>query len=217
MGSLAKLVVLLSSVGFPSVTIADLPESLPQIISPTASGNGCPHNAKFYGGFNDLSSSYSTFNISIPDGSRTQNCQLHIQGTGGSPGWQVSVRDVWVKGHACLHPGTNLEYYTTVYYSQDASNTASRSRLSVKLRRFLANMILQFTFRNGLKNDEQNIIDDDVTLHSDFSGNQVWSQCFGDSGYTGILNVNFRGALSGDGAAYFDAWTQNWALDWRRC
>ncbi|KAL2255217.1 hypothetical protein VTK26DRAFT_3850 [Humicola hyalothermophila] len=40
------------------------------------------------------------------------------------------------------------------------------------------------------------------------------------SGNIGILNVNFRGALAGnsnDDRAYFEALTQEWDLEWRRC
>jgi hypothetical protein len=31
------------------------------------------------------------------------------------------------------------------------------------------------------------------------------------------MNINFRGALTGDGKAYFEANTEEWDLEWRRC
>lgn len=56
-----------------------------------------------------------------------------------------------------------------------------------------------------------------VTLVSEAGGSKVWSPCSGNDGYTGILNVNFRGALSGSGKAYFEALSENWDVEWRRC
>jgi hypothetical protein len=46
---------------------------------------------------------------------------------------------------------------------------------------------------------------------------KVWSPCTGSDGYTGIMNINFRGALTGDGKAQFVADTEQWDLEWRRC
>lgn len=75
----------------------------------------------------------------------------------------------------------------------------------------------QSTSRGSFDNDGKSTLDQSVTLRNNLSGNKVWSACTGDSNAPGILNVNFRGALSADGKAYFEAFTENWELEWRRC
>lgn len=79
-------------------------------------------------------------------------------------------------------------------------------------------MTLQITKRGTKANDGKGSINEDVVLYSDLSNGLVWSECFGGDGYTGILNVNFRGVLSGDGGrATFEAQNQRWKLEWKRC
>ncbi|KAK4454545.1 hypothetical protein QBC34DRAFT_375054 [Podospora aff. communis PSN243] len=197
MGPLAKLTVLLAALA-PSLVQSATPDRLPQIKSITFSGSGCPSDPKWSGGFNDLQISFGEFGARIPGDRGTVNCQVHIQGTGGSPGWQVALKETWVTGHVWLQPGTKLEYLTTSFFSQDATKTNTQ--------------------RGEKKNDGKGSINEDVVLYTDLSRGQVWSQCFGGDGYTGIFNVNFRGVLSGDGGrASFEAQKQQWRLDWRRC
>jgi len=31
------------------------------------------------------------------------------------------------------------------------------------------------------------------------------------------MNINFRGALTGEGKAYFETTTEEWELEWRQC
>ena len=67
-----------------------------------------------------------------------------------------------------------------------------------------------------ISNNGDSTLNQAVTLVAK-ADDKVWSPCTGDNGYTGILNVNFRGALAGDGKAYFEANTEEWDLVWRRC
>ncbi|KAK0734526.1 hypothetical protein B0T26DRAFT_632795 [Lasiosphaeria miniovina] len=195
MGPLSHLALLLAAV-YPALAAADTPSSSPRITSISWSGNGCPRDPKFDGDFNAPVFTYNNFAASLPGTNQTLNCEVHIQTAGTSPGWQVALKNNWVKGHLVLSPGTTLDYYTTVYFSQSASNTAS--------------------LRGRWTNGGDGTIDQGVTLRQTFSG-QVWSPCTGDGGSIGILNVNFRGALNGDGKAYFEAFTEKLDFEWRRC
>ncbi|KAK3329858.1 hypothetical protein B0H66DRAFT_597422 [Apodospora peruviana] len=197
---LSRFTVLLAaaSAALPaSLAVAESPSSLPRISTITYSGNGCTRDPKLSGDFNDPTFSYNNFAASLPGTNQTLNCEVHIQATGASSGWQVALKDNWVKGHLVLDPDTCLDYYTQVYFSQNAAKTG--------------------TARGRIRNTGDARTDQAVTLRSNLAGNQVWSPCTGSDGSPGILNVNFRGALSGDGKAYFEAFTENWDLEWRRC
>ena len=79
-------------------------------------------------------------------------------------------------------------------------------------------MLSQRSKRDSYTNDGSGTISQDVVLYNDLSDTRVWSPCLGSDGYTGILNVNWRGALTGNGnRASFDAWYQSWEVDWRSC
>ncbi|KAK0730968.1 hypothetical protein B0H67DRAFT_548810 [Lasiosphaeris hirsuta] len=196
MGPLARLTVLLAA-AFPALVASDTPSSLPHITNISFSGNGCAKDPGFSGGFSDPSITYNSFSARYPGETQTVNCEVHIQASGASPGWQVALKDNWVRGRVALGPGTSLTYYTSVYFSQDAARTDS--------------------VRGTVNNNGGDILRQDVTLHSELR-NKAWSPCTGSDGYTGILNINFRGALTGDGSwATFEAYNQNWDLEWRRC
>lgn len=173
------------------------PAALPRISSISFSGNGCIKDPQHYGGFSDPTFKFNSFAASLPGTSRTLNCEVHIVATGASPGWQVALASNNVKGHVVLAPGTQLDYFTTVFFSEAASKTG--------------------TVRGRISNSGEGTINQPVTLVSNTGANKVWSQCTGGDGSPGILNVNFRGALTGDGKAYFEANTESWDLEWRRC
>jgi hypothetical protein len=75
----------------------------------------------------------------------------------------------------------------------------------------------QDTLSDTVSNTGDKTTHDDVTLVSYAGDKRVWSPCTNQDGYTGILNVNLRGALSGAGKSYFGAKTEEWELEWRRC
>ncbi|KAK0663900.1 hypothetical protein QBC41DRAFT_23595 [Cercophora samala] len=172
------------------------PAAIPRITSLTFSGPGCVRDPKHTGGLSDPTFSFSNFASSLPGTTRTLNCQAHLQATGASPGWQVAVKTNVVKGNVYLTPGTSLDYFTTVFFSQDAAKTG--------------------TVRGHIAANEKTI-DQAVTLVSNTGANKVWSPCTGSDGSIGILNVNFRSVLNGDSKAYFEALTENWDLEWRKC
>jgi len=102
---------------------ADSPPSLPHITSVQYSGSGCPNNAARSGDFNSPTFKYNNFAAAYPGTNQTLNCEVHLQASGGSAGWQVALSQVNINGHLVLDPGMNLDYYTQAYYSQDAANT----------------------------------------------------------------------------------------------
>ncbi|KAK0657046.1 hypothetical protein B0T16DRAFT_316256 [Cercophora newfieldiana] len=197
MGPLARLTVLMAALS-PSLVLSATPDVIPQIKSITFSGNGCPSNPRWVGTFDDLMITYGDFDAKLPGDKSNLNCQVHIQGSGGSPGWQVALRETWVTGRVWLQPGTKLEYLTTSFFSQNAARTNTK--------------------RGDITNDGRSALNDPgAVLYSDLSNGLVWSECFGSDGYTGIFNVNFRSVLSGDGRAEFEAKRHQWRLEWRRC
>jgi hypothetical protein len=188
----ALISLLLASVA----TAADSVAPAARVSSIQYSGNGCLRDPKYSGGLADPTFTYSNFAASLPGANQTLNCQVHLEVTGAGSGWQVALSQNAVRSHVVLTPGTRLDYFTTVFFSDAASKTS--------------------TVRGHIKSDD-GTLDQSLTLVNNLGGSKVWSQCTGSSGYTGILNVNFRGALSGNGKAYFEALTENWDLEWRRC
>ncbi|KAH6854108.1 hypothetical protein B0I37DRAFT_22143 [Chaetomium sp. MPI-CAGE-AT-0009] len=193
MGLLSNILLLTAA----SAAVADTAApAVPKITSITFSGSGCARDPKFSGSFNDPTVTFNNFAASLP-GSQTLNCQVHLQASGASPGWQVALKTNVVKGRVLLSPGTTLTHYTTVFFSQDAGRSD--------------------TISGSVSNSGGGTVNEGVTLVANADGGKVWSPCTGSDGYTGIMNINFRGALAGDGKAHFVADTEQWDLEWRRC
>ncbi|KAJ9164837.1 hypothetical protein NKR19_g1080 [Coniochaeta hoffmannii] len=195
MGALTTLAVALVALYTP-LAAADGPASQPTITSVQYSGNGCPDDAKRTGGFSDPTFTYNRFAASLPGQNQTVNCEVHVQAAGASSGWQVALSNVNVNGHLVLDEGTSLDYYTTVFYSENAGTTTTAKRT--------------------ISNTGPGKLDYPVTLHQTIKS-PAWSKCTGGDGSPGILNVNSRSALRGDGHGYFEVFNQNWDFVWRRC
>lgn len=222
MGFLSHLAILLAAA---SAVAAESAEAVPAVATPHItsikySGNGCPNDAQFSGNFNNPTVTFKDFTVSSP-GEKTVNCQVHLQATGASPGWQVAIKKNVVKGHLYLSPGSSLTHYTTIFFSQDAANTVSLNQLNYI--NFRTSPLTrdpprqQDTFQDTVSNTGDKTTSGAVTLVSHAGAQRVWSPCTDKDGYTGLLNVNFRGALSGGGKSYFEAKTEEWELEWRRC
>ncbi|KAI2613825.1 uncharacterized protein GGS25DRAFT_516685 [Hypoxylon fragiforme] len=197
-----------------TLTTLDAPPSPPpRIISVSYSGSGCPSSSPSVdrtGGFEDTSLRLNAFEARAPGAPETAsaNCQAHLSIAGAAaPGWQVGVRDVYVRGHLVLDPGAAVDYYVTSFWSEDAGVTS--------------------TIRGTLENPNPTRLDQDITAHSTVADNAVaFSPCTtsGGDGGVGLLNVNFRVALQADGAkyAYFGkdpdtTASESWSYVWRRC
>ncbi|KAI1648630.1 uncharacterized protein F4817DRAFT_314592 [Daldinia loculata] len=193
----------------PQLTTRDAPSPPPRIVSVSYSGSGCPSASPAVdrtGEFDDISlrlNSFEARTTSVADSS--VNCQAHLSIAGSAAGWQVGVKDVYVKGHLVLDPGASLDYYVTSFWSEDADKTA--------------------TIRGSLANTGTGRVSQEVTAHSTVPDNQVvYSPCTSSKGDVGLLNVNFRVALQADGAQYGyfgkdpdTTASESWSYVWRRC
>ncbi|KAL2271412.1 hypothetical protein VTJ83DRAFT_783 [Remersonia thermophila] len=196
MGLLSNLTLLLAAT---SAVVADTAATpaVPKISSITFSGSGCVKDPKFSGTFNDPTLTFSNFAAALPGKNQTTHCQAHIQASNGSKGWQFALKSNTVRGHVVLQPGTSLTRYTTIFFSQNPTATGS--------------------FKDTITNDGNKTINRAVVLTGDSDSRTVWSPCIGSDGYTGILNVNLRAVLSGDAKAYFEANSEEWDVEWRKC
>ncbi|TPX16463.1 uncharacterized protein E0L32_003757 [Thyridium curvatum] len=200
--SLLTHYLLLAAVALTGVAAdtADAPASAPRITSVKYSGQGCPQGSDSVartGDFGNLGFKFSKFAANSPGTSSTTACEVHVQASGGSSGWQVSLADIWVKGHAVLQPGACANYFTTAFWSDDPTDTV--------------------TVRGTLNNDDDKVLDVPVTIHNSVpTGKSSWSQCIGGDGNPGILNVNFRVALS-DERNIFTVDAEDVKFRWRQC
>lgn len=111
----------------PQLTTRDAPSPPPRIVSVSYSGSGCPSASPAVdrtGEFDDISlrlNSFEARTTSVADSS--VNCQAHLSIAGSAAGWQVGVKDVYVKGHLVLDPGASVDYYVTSFWSEDADKT----------------------------------------------------------------------------------------------
>lgn len=85
------------------------------------SGSGCPqgsNSASLSGGWQSSTVAFKQFG-----GSETENCQVHFQGSGATPGYQVTLSEVDVVGSVVLKAGTTFNSFVQAYWSQDAAKT----------------------------------------------------------------------------------------------
>ncbi|KAL1862772.1 hypothetical protein VTK73DRAFT_6659 [Phialemonium thermophilum] len=176
------------------------PPSLPRFTSIQYSGNGCPSGARLdSGNFDDPTFAFRSFAIQTSAGAAnlTANCQIHVQADGASSGWQVALSEINVQARAVLDPSETVTYYAQVYFSEDAATTG--------------------TFRGNIVNPGSERIDSAITINQSTRDAVVWSPCIGGDGSPGLLNVNFRTVLNGEGYGYFEVFTEHWKFNWRRC
>ncbi|KAI1324172.1 hypothetical protein F5Y16DRAFT_314300 [Xylariaceae sp. FL0255] len=187
------------------------PASLPHISSISYSGTGCPvtnpqviRTGAGYGdmGF-ELSGFQATLQAADPTTS-TSNCEVHINSAGGcTAGWQAGIKGVTVAGHLVLDPGAEMDWYLSVFWSADASDTS--------------------TISGTIVNNGSTRLDEDISV-TGTTGDIVWSPCAAADGALGILNADFVVALNAPGSQYAffgkDADTtadETWDVVWRQC
>lgn len=108
----------------------ELPASVGTVTQFRYSGNGCTQGSNSVtrsGGWVSQTYKFSQFEAdTITAGTpTTENCELHFQGAGLSPGWQVSLAEADVTGKLVLAPDAKVNYYWQVYWSDDAADTVS--------------------------------------------------------------------------------------------
>lgn len=113
------------------VVSADSPSSWGTASSIKFSGNGCPQGSATRVGNYDGTFSFSDFVVTNTNPTdKTANCAAHINVNGVSGGWQVAVSAIDAKGHIMLSPGATANFYTTVFWSKDASNSVCLTLIS---------------------------------------------------------------------------------------
>ncbi|KAI1842947.1 hypothetical protein JX265_001660 [Neoarthrinium moseri] len=192
------------------------PPQTPTIRSVSFSGNGCPSGGGGEPSVVVTDASFERFSFQMPSYEafsrepqrRSVFCQVHLSAEGLAPGWQVALRDVWLRGHLAMDRGVTLGNYVTMFFSADAASTVTTYTTVVA--------------QNGTR------LDRDITLHSRIpTASLVWSPCRA-SGGSGILNVNDRVSFTTSANAtstaqgYFGkpdngTVTEKLGWVWRRC
>lgn len=113
-----------------ALSARELPASVGTVTQFRYSGNGCTQGSNSVtrsGGWVTQTYKFSQFEAdTITAGTpTTENCELHFQGAGLSPGWQVSLASADVTGSLVLAPDSKINYYWQVYWSDDAADTVS--------------------------------------------------------------------------------------------
>ncbi|TGJ83111.1 hypothetical protein E0Z10_g5666 [Xylaria hypoxylon] len=182
----------------------------PAVVSTSFSGSGCPQGttgASTAGVWENFSFDLPSFKVKTGPSSditeRSVNCQAHLNFGGPTTGWQFALKNHWSTGHFETDgTGVTLTQYLTVYFSQDAANTAT-------------------TVQSIPSTDNSNV-SKDLNLHTSIPEVAlIWSPCKA----SGILNVNFRMAFSGAtsnvtayyGASSNSSVSEQWDWAWRRC
>ncbi|KAL1874345.1 hypothetical protein VTK73DRAFT_477 [Phialemonium thermophilum] len=180
-----------------------------QIQSATFSGNGCPQGTVSTSISPDktvITFGFDGFQTYIGPGynptEKTKNCQLHLN-LKYPGGFQFAVVDSTYHGYAQLDPGVTGTFYSTYYFSQDASATTT-TQTSIT--------------GGGIWQDGQVYTKADTVPTASY----IYSPC----GANGILNINNRialtsnnrsatGLLTDDDATV--AFTQQIHLNWKTC
>lgn len=99
-----------------------------RIRSVTHSGPACPQGTKvtWSGGIDDLVITLSDFSETLTAGQMT-SCQVHLLIDEGESGKALLLQDVVVRGGLYLSSNAKVDFYTTAYWSETASDTVSTS------------------------------------------------------------------------------------------
>ncbi|GKT41414.1 uncharacterized protein ColSpa_01595 [Colletotrichum spaethianum] len=140
-----------------------------RINSVSHSGPACPQDARvtWSGGLDDLTITLSDFSETLAAGQMT-SCQVHLLVDGGEAGRALVLQDVVVRGGLYLSSNAKVDFYTTAYWSEAASDTVTKSTST----------------SSGAGAVARNVA---VAQRVDTA-----STCVGGDGYVGILNVTFR-------------------------
>jgi len=189
---------------------SDLPDPKEiQIVSATWSGNGCPSNSVSTSISPDrtvITFGFDKFQTYIgPDVSpleKTKNCALHLN-LKYPGGFQFSVVESTYHGFALLEPGVTGSFFSTYFFSQDASATTTTKT----------------TITGGGVWAEGQVYTKSDSVPT---ASLIFSPC----GARGILNINNRISLTSSNSKAFGqitdddatvAFTQQLNLNWKKC
>ncbi|KAI1120906.1 hypothetical protein F5Y10DRAFT_113446 [Nemania abortiva] len=182
----------------------------PAIASTSFSGSGCPQgttDAPTAGLWEHFSFGLPSFKAktgplsAVAD--RSVNCQAHLNFGASPTGWQFALKNHWSNGYFEFDgAGVTLTQYLTVYFSQNAANTATTAQ--------------------SIPSTDNAAVSGSLSLHTSIpEAALIWSPCSG----SGILNVNFRMAFTGAtrnvtayyGASKNSSVSEQWGWVWRHC
>jgi hypothetical protein len=112
------------ALGRPATASPADPPAAPTVIQAVYSGNGCPQGSRneLRPDTDSLDVAMYAFNGNFGD-TGSMNCEVHLTLSGGAPGWALSLETVRTTGLLRQNPGTEVAFFTTVYWSQTAANT----------------------------------------------------------------------------------------------
>ena len=90
------------------------------------SGSGCPNDSGSVKSTTGVVGDSIGFTFGQLRGDSTDNCEIHIQSSGGSQGWQVAVKEVTYSGDLHLKSGTQLDAITQAFWSEKAADTVRK-------------------------------------------------------------------------------------------
>jgi hypothetical protein len=108
----------------PALTLAAPPTS-PTITKIVFSGSGCPNDSGSVRADTPTLGDSAGVSFSALKGDDTDNCAVHIQSSGATPGWQVAVSQITYEGDVNLRGRSELDTFTQVFWSENAANTVS--------------------------------------------------------------------------------------------
>jgi len=190
--------------------ISDLPDPKEiQIVSASFSGNGCPQNSVSTSISPDrtvITFGFDKFQTYIGPGAavgdKTKNCALHLN-LKYPGGFQFAVVDSTYHGYAQLDKGVTGTFFSTYFFSQDASATTTTQTSITGGGVWASGQV--YTKADSIP-----------------TASLIWAPC----GATGILNINNRIALTSSdskaGGSITDddatvAFTQQINLSWQKC
>lgn len=113
----------------PALAYAAPPES-PKITKLVFSGTGCPNDSGSVKSDTVTLGDSAGVSFSQLKGTDTDNCAVHISSSGGTPGWQVAVKEITYEGDVNLRGHSELDTYTQIFWSENAGNTVSRTTIT---------------------------------------------------------------------------------------
>ncbi|KAL0929648.1 uncharacterized protein CTRU02_215291 [Colletotrichum truncatum] len=144
------------------------------------SGPACPQDAKvtWSGSLDDLTITLPDFSESLAAGQIT-SCQVHVLLDQGEPGKALLLQDVVVRGGLYLSANAEVDFHTTAYWSETASDTVTKqTSTSAGSSAVVRNVAVAQRLNSA-------------------------STCVGKDGYVGILNVTFRIVSKGGSRVVF--------------
>jgi hypothetical protein len=101
------------------------PPTAPKITRLVFSGSGCPNDSNSVKSDSATLGDSAGVSFSQLRGTDTDNCAVHVQSSGGSPGWQVAVKEITYEGDVNLRGNSELDTFTQIFWSENAGNTVS--------------------------------------------------------------------------------------------